>query len=813
MIWRGWGLDLKYALRALSSKPGTTFTVIATIAVAIGATTAVYSVVDGVLLRPLPYPEPDRLARIHQTSKSFEERFGIGQFNPQAPVYYRWLEADTGFESLGAYVDASFVLRGSESAEVLKGQEASSGFFKVLGVLPILGRGIESADDAADAPPVVVLGEALWRERFGGSSDALGAAFVLDGTPHSIVGVMPAGFQGPQDTGSVGDLMLPGGPPLLWTPLTAEARRGWKNVSVIGRVDEGLSLRAAEQRFAAVHANLVAENLDPQGDTGVLVSSLLDSLVSGVNTTLWFLLGSVALVLVVATVNIANILTALGLNRRRELAVRAALGAGSGRLVRSMLVHSTVLALLGGLGGIAVAWISLPLLLSFLPPTVPRQELIGINAGVLLCGVVLTAVTALFVGSLPAILAARTDPQQAMRAATRSFTSGRAAGRVRSALVVAEVALAFVLLIGAGLLGGSYARLMSVERGFDTGGLAAIRVQPTGESYRNRDQFTRTLRDRLEQIPGVSAVAANNLPLTGLTAGTTLYLERAASEPEEITALVTAGQENYFDVLGIPILAGRGFGPSDNRESPPVAIVNETMARRYWPDSDAVGRRLKTFDDDSFWVEIVGIAADVRHEGLSTPAEPTVFLPAAQSKRDTNEWILRVRRGDTSAVIQQARAVVASVSPTTPVSRTLILEETIARSVAVPRFRTFFIVGLAGLAAILALLGVYGVLAFAVGQRTKEIGIRMALGARAHNVLTNIVGAGLKLALAGIAAGLLVAWSASGVIRSFLFEVTPNDPGTYFVVVAGLLAVTCLAAYLPARRAAAVNPAKVLNGD
>jgi putative ABC transport system permease protein len=813
MIWRGWGLDLKYALRALWARPVTTLTVVATIALAIGATTAVYSVVDGVLLHPLPYAEPDRLVRIHQTSNRSRRDIGAGQFNPQAPIYYRWLEADTGFESLGAYVDASFVLRGSASAEVLKGQEASSGFFQVLGVPPILGRSLESADDEAAAPPVVVLGEALWRERFGGSPDALGAVLVLDGTPHSIVGVMPAGFQGPQGPGDVWDLMLPGGPPLLWTPLTDEARRGWKNVSVIGRVDEGLSLRAAEERFAVVHANLVAENLDPQGDTGVLVSSLLDSLVSGVNTTLWFLLGSVALVLIVATVNIANILTALGLKRRRELAVRAALGASSGRLVRSMLVESTLLALIGGLGGIAAAWIGLPLLLSFLPPTVPRQELIGIDVRVLLWGVVLTAVTALFVGSLPAILAARTDPQQAMRAATRSFTSGRAAGRVRSALVVAEVALAFVLLIGAGLLGGSYARLMSVERGFDTGGLAAIWVQHTGESYRNRDQLTRTLRSRLEQIPGVSAVAANHLPLTGLTAGTTFYLERAATEPETISALVTVGQENYFDVLGIPILAGREFEPTDNRESPPVAIVNETMARRYWPDSDAVGRRLKTFDDDAVWVEIVGIAADVRHEGLTNPVEPTVFLPAAQSTRATNEWIVRVRRGDMAAALQQARAVIASVSPTTPVSRTLILEETIARSVAIPRFRTFFILGLAGLAAALALLGVYGVLAFVVTQRTKEIGIRMALGARSRNVLTSIVGSGLKLAATGVAVGLLAAWSATSVIRGFLFEVAPNDPRTYFAVAAGLLAATCLAAYLPARRAAAANPAQVLNDD
>ena len=812
MFWRGWGLDLKYALRALSTKPGTTFIVIATIAVAIGATTAVYSVVDGVLLHPLPYPEPERLARIYQTSASFQERYGIYRFNPQAPTLHRWLEADAGFESLGAFTDASFLSRGPEADEILKGQEATSGFFESLGVPPILGRRLEPADDLAEAPPVVVLSEAFWRERFGGSADALGAHLVLDGDLHTIIGVMPAGFQSPRDPESVWDLMLPGGPPLFWTPLTNEARRGWKNVSVIGRVEGELSLQAAEDRLAAVHANLVAENLDPQGETGVLVSGLLDSVVSGVNTTLWFLFGAVALVLVVAAVNIANILTALGLNRRREFAVRAALGAGSGRLVRSVLVESAVLAMLGGLGGIAAALVSLPVLRSFLPPSVPRQELIGVNASVLLCGLALTALTALFVGSLPAFLAARTDPQQAMRASSRSHTSGRSAGRLRSALVVAEVALAFVLLIGAGLLGGSYARLMSVERGFDTSGLASIWVPPTNESYRNRDQFTQMMRSRLQAIPGVDAMAAYHLPLTGLSAGTKLYLERSSTEPEEITALLTAGQDNYFDVLGIPILAGRGFEPTDRRDSPPVALVNETMARRHWPDGNPIGRRLKSFDD-TVWVEIVGVAADVRHNGLSSSTEPTVFLPAAQSGRETNEWILRVRQGDMAVAIQQARDVIASASPSTPVARTLVLDETIARSVAIPRFRTFFILGLAGLAAILALLGVYGVLAFAVAQRTKEIGIRMALGAQSRNVLAGIVGSGLKLAATGIAVGLLAASSATSIIGSFLFEVAPNDPRTYFAVAVGLLAVTCLAAYLPARRAAAVDPAQVLNDD
>ena len=811
MTFHGWDLDLKYALRALWVKPGTTLTVVVTIALAIGASTAVYSVVDGVLLRPLPYPEPERLGRVHQTSESRRERFGDDRFNPEAPTLYRWLEADNGFASIGAFIDDSFTLRGAEANEILKGEEATSGFFEVLGVQPILGRTLEPSDDLPEAPPVAVLSEEFWRERFDGSAGAIGAELILDGDVHVVVGVMPASFRTPEVSES-GSLRLPPGLPRFWTPLSQEARRGDKNVFLIGRFETGLTLEGAQNRLAAVHANIVAENSDLYENSGVLVTGLLDSVVSDVNSTLWFLLGAVGLVLIVATVNIANILTALGLTRRRELAIRAALGAGSGRLVQSMLVESAVLALLGGLAGIATAWVCLPLLLSFIPPTVPRQELIGMNANVMLCGLALTTLTALLVGSLPAILAARTDPQQAMRASTRSHTSGRGASRVRAAMVIAEVALASVLLIGAGLLGGSYWRLMSVERGFDTGGLAAIWVPPTGETYRNRDQFSQMLRGRLEGIPGVSAVAANHLPLTGLSAGTTFYLEHDSAEPE-VRALLTTAQDNYFDVLGIPILAGRGFEATDVRDAPPIALVNETMARRYWPDGDAIGRRIRSFDDESVWLEIVGVAADVRHKGLSTSPEPTVLIPSTQAQREINEWILRVSQGDIGTAVERARSVIAAASPTTPAARTLVLDDAVSRSVAIPRFRTFFIVGLAGLAAALALLGVYGILAFAVAQRTKEIGVRMALGARSRNVVAQVVGSGIKLAAAGVVAGLLIAWSATKTIESFLFEVAPTDAVTYIAVVAGLLAVTSLAAYLPARRAAAIDPAEVLNDD
>jgi predicted permease len=809
--------DVRYGFRMVRRSPASAGVIVATVALAVGATTAVYSVINGVLLRPLPYDEPDRLARIWQTrpdwtdSPSSALRSFADRIMPNAPTYFDWLERDTGFGSLGAYVDASYVLQRAEGAEVLRGQEATSGLFETLGVEPILGRVLHPDDDAPGAPRVAVLSEALWKEYFGGGRAVLGAPVVLDGSPHTVIGVMPAGFQAPTNE-NLGPL-LPTGAPRLWTPLSDEARRGDKSVSVIGRLEPGKAITTAAEQLGAAHRALAITYSGDERLGGIRVESLLDSVVGGVRSTLWFLLSAVALVLVVASVNIANILTALSLKRRRELAVRAAVGAGSSRLTRGVLAESAVLTILGGVGGVLVAWITLPLLVRYLPPTVPRHEAIGMSAAVLLCGIAVTGITALLVGTIPAIVAARADPQEAMRASARGLTAGRAVGRTRAALVVVEVALAFVLLVGAGLLTNSYLRLWSVERGFDSEGIVAMWVEPDRSAYPTRDEqerFVRTMRDRLEEIPGVSASAANNLPLSGLSSGTLITVERPGSEAEEVSGLLSVGLDNYLDVIGIPILVGRGFDSSDDRSAPAVAIVNQTMARRYWPNGEPIGKRLKI--DDSEWIEIVGVADDVRHLGLATAVDPQVYLPASQSRRSTNEVVLRAR-GDVGVAILRAREVVAEMSPMSPITRVLILDEAIATSVEVPRFRTFLIIGLAGLAAMLALLGVYSVLTFTVAQKTREIAVRMALGANADKVVMHVVGKGLSLTVTGVVAGLLIAWSVSDLVGQFLFEIPPNDPATYLGIVLGLLAVGCVAAYLPARRASGVDPAGVLKGE
>lgn len=816
VMLEGWRLDLKQAARSLRTRPTTTATVVATVALAVGATTAIYSVVDGVLLKPLPYAESEQLARIWmttaewRTSPEAEFRSTENRLGPLAPSYFDWLEVETGFESLGAYVDAAYVLQDGDGAQALRGQEATAGLFEALRVEPILGRPLQRADDAVDAPAVVVISEPFWRDQFGADPDALDADLILGGISHRVVGVMPLGFQAP--TSVLRDSMLPLGDPVLWTPLGNEARRGWKNVSVVGRIRSGLALETASERLAEVQDAMTAVYSDYRG---AWAESLLDSVVGNVRSTLWFLLGAVGLVLLVAIVNIANILTAATLSRRRELAVRAALGAGARRLVRGLFMEGALVATLGGLGGIFVAWVGLPLLSSAIPPSLPRHDAIALSPSVLFFGVAVTGGTALLMGMLPAILAARADPQDAMRRSARPATSDRGSTTLRQVLVVAEVSLAFVLLVGAGLLANSLQRLWSVERGFATEGLVAMRVAPDRATYRTEadvDRFARLLADGLDEIPGVTATAVNNLPLSGLISRTNLHIERPTGDPDRMEAVLTVGLENYLDVLGIPLIQGRGFEGGDRPEAAPVAVVSASLARRAWPGERAVGKRFRSFDDSLASIEVVGIAADVRHEGLAAEAASTVYLPLTQSTRETHEVVLRVR-GDIASAIQSARGTVANVSPTTPIRRVIVLDETISASVAVPRFRTVLVVGLAGLAGVLALLGVYGVVSFAVGQRTGEVGVRMALGARSGSVVLRVGGGGLALGITGVGLGLLLALAVAGVLEAFLFEITPTDPVTYLAVVVGVLVVCCIAAYVPARRAANIDPVAVLKAE
>lgn len=815
----GWGMDTRAALRAIRSRPGVGLTIVWTIALAIGATTAVFSVVNGVLIQPLPYPEADRLARVWQTRPDWVEspnaalQAASNNLNLNYPTLEDWLLADTGFERLGAWVDAGYVLQGSDGAEVVRGQEATSGFFTSLGIAPIAGRFIEPADDEPGAEPVAVLGAAFWRSRFAGSRSVIGTTIVLNDVSHTVVGVMPDGFPGPTATAHAE--MLPGSRPAVWTPLTDEATRGWKSVSVLGRLAPGVTVQDTESRIESIHAQLSVGYSEPEALRGIRVEGLLTSVVAEVRSTLWFLLGAVALVMLVAIVNIANVLVASGLTRRRDLAVRAAIGAGSGRLIRGLVLESVILSTAGGALGIALAYAGMPMLLRLLPSTLPRLDQVGMNSSVVVGGLLLTGVTALLVGAMPAVLAAKADPQEAMRESARGATANRNAVRLRGALVIVQIGLATVLLIGAGLLGTSFLRLWNVDRGFQTSGVVAVWIEPDPGEFDTRekeDDFLRVIEVGLEEIPGVQAAAANNLPLSGLSSGTTFRIEHVDGTTVEAHALLNVATPDFLDVLGIPLVSGRRFSVRDDAEAPRVGIVSETMASRYWPGENPIGQWFRFDDDATLLIEVVGVAADVPSGGLASPVDPMIYLPAPQTNRSTYEWVLRVRE-DVGHVLQEARRVVGEHSSATPITRVMILDDVIDESVAVPRIRMLLVLGLAGLAATLALVGVYGVLSFVVAQRTREIGVRMALGAHSDRVVADVIGHGLRLTVAGVVVGTAASWALSDLAGSFLFEVAPRQIAIYAVVGTAVLLLGFVAAWAPARRATRVDPVSVLSGD
>lgn len=811
LMGEGWMGDVRRSLRALRHRVGFAATVVATMAVALGSTTAVFSVVNGVLLRPLDYPDPDRLVIAWQTHpewldhsnsqlRAFGERFPLS-----VPTFRDWREARTGLESLGIFTGWSWIHQAEDGAEVFRGHVLTSGVFEALGVPAQMGRTVLPEDDAVGAPAVAVLDHGLWRSRFGGDPSIVGRTLPLNGVPHTVVGVMPEGFE------------VAGQSAALWTGLPEEEKLGERDsqsYAVLARLRPGATAASARADLEAVQERLGELYPDEQGDNGARVTGLLDHVVGDVRATLWFLLAAVGLVLAIACVNIANMLSVTGVARRRELAVRAALGAGRGRLVRGLLVESAILGILGGAGGVLLSVLAQPALLRLLPATLPRSGDIAMDVRVLAFGLAVTGATSLLVGIVPALQAGRMQPRQAIDASSRGLAGGRAGQRIRSALVVTEVALAFLLLVGAGLLGTSFARLWTVERGFETEGLVTMTVEPDPAVHpepEDRSRFVGELHARLDAIPGTRTSAANQVPLTGSVSSTAFEVERSDGTLEEATVTYVVSLPDYLDVMGIPLRRGRPLQASDGADGPLVAVVNESFARRYWPGESALGGRLRNDVDDP-WITVVGVAADVRHQSLHLDPEPKLYVPSTQSPRTLDQWVMRVQ-GDVGGVVELARAAVTAVSPSTPVLRVQVLEESIGRSLAVPRFRTLFVVGLAGMATLLALLGIYGVVAFAVSQNMRELAVRVALGARAGQIVGRTLGSGLRLSAMGVALGVAIAVPATRVLDDFLFGVEATDPTTWGLVALAVTAVALVASWLPARRASRVDPVTVLASE
>ena len=795
------GQDLRYALRSLRKSPGFTATAVLALALGIGANTAVFTVVNGVLLRPLPFAQPERLTLI-----SYRPTRGPFQYQPtMADAHYvAFRRQNQAYEHTATFAAETMTLTGAGDPVRLQAAAVTADFFPVLRVNASLGRAFLPGEDEKGSDQVALLSDSLWRSRFVADPNVLGKIITVDGAPRKVVGVMPAGFAFPHDAA-------------LWTPLDPRPD-GHNSFSrpVIGRLKPGVTLHQARAEFDAWVRGLPAE---PGRNRDAMLAETLplnDLLVGGIRRSLLIFAGAVAFVLLIACANVANLLLMRAASRQQEIAVRGALGASRGRLIRQLLTESLLVSLAGGTAGLMLAGLGVRLLLSMAPAgRIPRLEEIHIDGWVLAFTLGIAALTGIVFGLVPAFQATRNSLRGGLSAAGRTNTA-RSEG-LRGALVVLEIAMALILLTGAGLMLKSFARMRSVNPGFRAENVLTMTVDLPESVYRTgadlKSFHARTL-EKLAGLPGVMAAGAVNwMPFAGALMMGTFQIEgQPLSHGFADKPAVSPG---YFRAIGIPLLRGRYFSDRDSAAAPGVAIVSQSVAARLWPGEDAVGKRISMEDHPKpgDWLTIVGVVDDIRQSDLKVKPSATVYQPYTQVPRPPflNHMSFLVRTASSPQSLAPAmRAVLKEVDKDQPLESTATLEDVVGATIAEPRFQGRLLALFSGLALALSVIGVYGVLAYSVAARTHEIGIRMALGAEKRTVLAMVLRRTLGLAAAGVVLGTASALAVTGVLRMFLFEVKPTDPSTFAVVAVLLSAAALLAGLLPARRAAQVDPAITL---
>jgi putative ABC transport system permease protein len=786
------------ALRTLRRSPGFALVAVVTLALGIGANTAIFSVVDAVLVRPLPFSEPERLVSVSElTPGAKREEFAV------APAtFLDWRAGVRSFSSVAAWQTRWLNLTGSGEPSRLRAAAVSASLFSTLGVSPALGRGFGPESEQPGNDAVVVLGNGLWRERFGGDPRVVGTTVSMDGRPYVVAGVMPPEFRFPEEAE-------------MWVPLAFSAEQatshGAHMLSVVGRLAPGATLDGARAEVQGVARRLAVESPETNQGWSADAVSLDQALVGRVRPALLVLLGSVGMILLIACANVGNLLLARAAARGREMSVRAALGAGRGRLVRQLLVESLVLALLGGAAGVGVAAWGVRLVVAAAAGSVPRAAEVTVDGRVLLFTFAVAALAGVLFGLAPALHTARGDLHAGLKEGGRGGSSGVRARRVRAGLVVAEVALSMVLLAGAGLLLRSFARLVSTDPGFRTEQVLTASLNlPRGRYADSIAQlaFLRAARERIGAIPGVRQVAAvTTLPLWGPAMGVGIAIEgRPVARPEDLPSggfdAVTPG---YFEAMGIRLVRGRALAETDREGTPPVAVLSESLARRLFPGEDPIGKRIVPTDAQRTTREVVGVVADVRHGSMGADPEPRLYVSMYQTPGPRIFFAVRTA-GDPAAVAVALRREVLSVDPSQP-AETRTMEEVVSRSVAGPRFGTMLLGGFAGVGLLLAAIGLYGVVSYSVATRTREIGIRMALGAGPRQVLAGVLRHGMGMAGLGLVLGLAAALAAARLLGSMLYGVSAADPAVFAVVPVLLAAVALLASWLPGLRATRVDPA------
>ena len=797
--------DIRYGVRMLRKSPLFTAVAVTAIAIGIGANTAMFSLVDAILLRPLPYPEPQRLIVV-----GTHQRDGSGMSPMGTADFLAWRDRQQSFEQVAILDGAggSFALSGMGAPERIPGVGVSANFFSVFGVPPLKGRGFQPGEDRPGAPGVVAISEQLWRDYLGSDPEVLNRTLTLDGKLHTIVGVMPAGFRFPSrrpvDVWAIHTL----NPPSVRPPY---------GLLALGRLKPGVSVRQAEAELNDIVAQVTVQYPSSPDLVGVMMP-MKEWMVSDVSTGLLVLLGAIALVLLIAVVNVANLLLARATVRQREVAVRMALGASRKRVVRQLLTESAVLSLLGGVIGLLLAYFAVRAFLAFGPGQMPRLGEVGINSGVLLFTFVVCVGRGMLFGLAPALETSRPSLSDPLKDTNRSSSSA-SAHRTHRALLVFEVALALLLMIGSGLLIRSFVRLSDVNPGVQTDNVitAAISLPDSYAGPPQITQFWQQFLEKVQSLPGVKAAGVTmSIPPNLLEISNPFTVEgqgydrnRRLQLAEEMTV-----SPDYFRSLGIPLLRGRFFSRSDKVEGdkdPMIVIINETMAKQYFGDKDPIGRRIQTGDPDpnSAWETIVGVVGDVKYSGLDSAPAPTLYVPYNE-----NGWVMWSREmylvvcssGNAPKIVPAIRSQLASMDSTLPLAQIRTMDQLLDESLVQQRFRTWLVSGFAALALLLSAIGIYALISYSVSQRTREIGVRIALGAQRSNVLGMVLREGLQLLAFGLLLGLIGALSATRIMQSLLYSTSATDALSFVATSFTLIAVALLACYIPARRATKVDP-------
>ena len=794
--------DLRFGLRLLRKNPGFTTVAVFTLALSIGANAAIFDVVNGVLLKPLPYAEPDRLVRVFENSPRFP-KFPISPAN-----FLDYRERNDVFDDFATFVrgdlDLSMNNGPNDRPERLIGMRVSNGFFHLLGFEPMLGRAFSSTEEIKGNERVAIISQALWERGFARDSSIIGSTVTLSGQSFTVIGVMSPELQ---HVGGDYHSLPHGGNVDVWWPLTMDPKvRTSHFLNSIARLKPGITREQAEARMNGIAEQLEEQNPEIKGWRIRLVS-LRDEIVGGAQTMLLILFGAAGFVLLIACVNIANLLLATSTARQKEIAVRTALGAARVRLIRQMLTESLLIAVLGGLSGLLVATWGIKALVALGPKGIPRMHMISLDWRTFAFTLTAALVTGALFGLAPALQVSRVNLNESLKEGGRGSSGGARHNRLRGLLVVAEVSLAFVLLIGAGLLMRTFFYLQRVDPGFKSANVLTATIDLPAARYptwKHAAAFYRDLIGRLAVLPGAQgAGVTSDLPWTGYDENTSFGIEgRQFPDDESPSAQYHFASADYFRTLGIPLVAGRFFSEFDDADAPKVIVVNKSMADRYWPDEDAVGKRVRLWGETR---TVAGIVGDLKDSPGELRAKPGFFFPVSQQVQTGMVLVLRTQ-GDPMSMIAAMRNEMAALDKDLPLSDVKTLDQVSSAAVARTRFTMLLLSVFAGVALLLAAVGIYGVVSYSVTQRTHEIGIRVALGAQRGDVVGLVARQGMTLALAGLGAGLVAALALTRVMSSLLFGVGATDPVTFAAIAALLIGVALGACFVPARRATRVDP-------